>query len=219
MIRRAVLFDLDGTVLDTAPDLLVALNCLRERRGLGPFPLAGFRARVSRGARAMLGAGLPGFVDAGEDGQGLLVNEFLDAYQARIYRDTVLFPGMDGLLDSLARQGVPLAIVTNKPEAMACELLAAMNLARRFPVVLGGDSLAERKPHPLPVRTACERLGIEPAYAWMVGDDRRDIEAGRAAGCRTAAVDWGYAPEGEPGGWGADAVVSSPGELVALTGA
>ncbi len=217
--RAAVLFDLDGTVLDTAPDLLVALNLLRERRGLGPFPLTGFRARVSRGARAMLAAGLPGFVDAGDRGQADIVREFLAAYEGRIYRDTVMFPGMAEVLDTLAARGVALAIVTNKPEAMACELLHAMALAARFPVVLGGDSLGERKPHPLPVLTACARLEVEPGRALMVGDDHRDIEAGRAAGCGTVAVAWGYADAGELPGWEADTIIHSPAQLPALVGA
>lgn len=215
----AVLFDLDGTVLDTAPDLLHALNVLRERRDLAPFPLPGFRVRVSRGARAMLGAGLPGFVDADATQQAALVEEFLAAYTQRIYADTVLFPGMADALDRLQAHGLVFAIVTNKPEAMALDLLAAMDLRRRFPVILGGDSLRERKPHPLPLIEACTRLQVDPKQALMVGDDPRDIEAGRAAGCGTVAVAWGYAQAEELPGWNADAVIEHPAQLPALAGA
>lgn len=212
--RRAVLFDLDGTVLDTAPDLLRALNAMRARRDLPPLAESGFRPQVSLGARAMLGYGLPGFAEAGDGARQTLVREFLDTYQDDLHRHSALFPGMDALLDALEAQGVAMAIVTNKPEGMAVALLEALRLAPRFPVILGGDSLPERKPHPLPALTACARLGVDPRSAVFVGDDPRDIDCGRAAGCRTVAVRWGYGDNGDIGSWGADAVISRPLDLL-----
>ncbi len=215
---RAVLFDLDGTVLDTAPDLLRALNVLRERRGLPLLADEGFRLEISRGARAMLGHGLPGFADAADDQRHRLVDEFLAVYQDDVYRHSVLFPGMAAVMDALDAAGIAMAIVTNKPERMAVTLLEAMGLAPRFPVILGGDSLPERKPHPLPAIVACERLGVEPQAALFVGDDPRDIDCGRAAGCRSIAVRWGYTDAGDIDQWGADAIIAQPQDLLALTG-
>lgn len=213
---RAILFDLDGTVLDTAPDLLAAVNVVRAGRGLPPRILDGFRSQVSRGARAMLAAGLPGFAQAGPERQMADVHEFLAAYHGRVCHYSRLFDGMAQVLERCAARGLAMAIVTNKPEAMAVDLLAAMDLGRYFPVLLGGDSLAERKPHPLPVLTACQRLGVVPAQACMVGDDERDIGAGRAAGCTTVAVTWGYADPALLPDWRADVVIDRPGRLLEL---
>lgn len=215
----AVLFDLDGTVLDTAPDLLATMNTLRSRRGFPAIVLAGFREQVSRGARAMLGVGLPECADAQGGELAGLVDEFLVAYEGEIFRDTVLFPGMADTMDALDRLAIPMAIVTNKPVRMAQRLLDAMQLSARFAVLLGGDSLPERKPHPLPVFTACERLGVDPARALFVGDDARDVQAGAAAGCRTVAVSWGYVDAQSLPGWGSDAVIDHPAELLGLIGA
>lgn len=212
---EAVLFDLDGTLVDTAPDLLAAVNALRAGEGLAPMSLAGFRGQVSRGARAMLAAGIPAFADAGNEVQQAWVARLLASYGDRVYRHSTLFPGVAGLLDGLRRRGIAMAVVTNKPERMAVELLAAMGLAGDFPVVLGGDSLAERKPHPLPVLTACARLGVAPQASWFLGDDARDIEAGRAAGSLTVAVTWGYADPAEIAGWQADRVIDDPAHALA----
>ncbi|MBX3726924.1 MAG: phosphoglycolate phosphatase [Xanthomonadales bacterium] len=212
---EAVLFDLDGTLVDTAPDLLAAVNRLRAGEALPPAPLAGFRSQVSRGARAMLAAGIPAFAAADADRQADWVARLLAEYARQVCRDSVLFPGMAGLLEGLRGHGIALAVVTNKPERMAVELLAAMGLAADFPVVLGGDSLAERKPHPLPVLTACERLGVAPQATWFLGDDARDVEAGRAAGSLTVAVTWGYADPGEIAGWRADRVIDDPAQALA----
>lgn len=215
---RAVLFDLDGTVLDTAPDLLRAVNALRARRGLVALPEPGFRLEISRGARSMLSHGLPGFIEAGHDERLALIDEFLAVYQDDVYRDTVLFPGMAEVIDGLDQAGIVMAIVTNKPERMALALLEAMALTSRFPVILGGDSLSERKPHPLPALTACAQLGIDPGATLFVGDDPRDIDCGRAAGCRTVAVRWGYTDTADIEQWGADAIIAHPRELLALAG-
>lgn len=212
----AVLFDLDGTLLDTAPDLLVATNVVRARRGLAPIDMPLFRNTVSRGARAMLGVGLPGFASMAPEAQAELVQEFLDAYEQAVFRDTVLFPGMAQVLDHLDAAGIPMAIVTNKPARMTTQLLDAMALSRRFGSVIGGDSLLERKPHPLPVLTACNALGVEPARSLFIGDDVRDIAAGAAAGCRTVAAAWGYVEHDAWAEWRADHVAHAPLDLLAL---
>lgn len=213
----AVLFDLDGTLLDTAPDLLAVTNVLRARQDLPPILMNGFRETVSRGARAMLSVGLPDFPTIPAEEQARLVQDFLDIYEADVFRETVLFPGMADTLDALEAHGIALGIVTNKPVRMAEDLLAAMGLRARFGSLLGGDSLSQRKPHPLPVLTACGQLGVEPARALFLGDDARDIDAGKAAGCAAAiAVRWGYADADEIAQWSADAVVNQPQDLLAL---
>lgn len=214
--RVAVLFDLDGTLVDSAPDLLRAANRLRAARGLPPLALAGFRGQVSRGARAMLGVAFPDFPALPAPDQQALVGELLAAYAADLHADGGLFDGMAPVLDHLAARDVALGIVTNKPLSLAEALLAAMALRPRFGIVLGGDSLAERKPHPLPVLVACEALGVAPARTLFVGDDARDVAAGRAAGCRTVAVRWGYVDGEDLDAWGADAVIAEPAELPAL---
>lgn len=213
---HAVLFDLDGTVLDTAPDLLAALNGLRRQRSLEPAAMDGFRHLVSRGSRAMLDWGLPGFTGADEAGQRADIDDFLAIYLADVCSRTRLFDGMAALLDDLAERGLPLAVVTNKPILLAQQVLDHLDLSRRFGAILGGDSLARRKPDPLPVLAACQQLGVAPAQALMVGDDARDIVAGRAAGCTTIAVTWGYGSRDDIAGWQPDVVIDEPGQLLGL---
>lgn len=213
----AVLFDLDGTLLDTAPDLLAVTNILRARRGLPPIPMNGFRAQVSRGARAMLSVGLPDFTVMAAEQQARVVEEFLAVYEADVFNETALFPGMAETLNALQSQDIALGIVTNKPVRMAEDLLAGMGLRARFGSVLGGDSLSQRKPHPLPVLTACGQLRVAPTRTLFLGDDARDIEAGRAAACSASiAVRWGYADADEISRWPADAVIDHPRDLLTL---
>lgn len=212
----AVLFDLDGTVLDTAPDLLAALNGLRRRRGLDAVAMEGFRPLVSRGSRAMLDWGLPGFAGGDEARRRADVDEFLDLYLADVCSRSCLFPGMAGLLDELAARATPLAVVTNKPILLARQVLDELGLSHRFGAILGGDSLARRKPDPLPVLTACQQLGVAPGRALMVGDDERDVLAGRAAGCTTVAVTWGYGRRDDIDAWQPDAIIDEPAQLLVL---
>ena len=213
---EAVLFDLDGTVVDTAPDLLRAVNLLRWRRGLAAMPMAGLRGQVSQGSRAMLAAAIPQFELRPPETQAALVQELLAAYGADISCDSRPFAGVTAVLDALAARRMLLGIVTNKPVELARQLLRALGLEARFQVLIGGDSLAERKPHPLPVLTACARMGVDPVRAVFVGDDARDVQAGAAAGCRTVAVAWGYVDVDTLPHWGADAVIERPDELLAL---
>lgn len=209
--RGAVLFDLDGTLVDSAADLLHAANVLRARRGLEAFAMAPFRPFVSRGARAMLGASVPGFVATDE----ATVGEFLEIYSAALATHSRLFPGVPEMLDAIEAQGLRWGIVTNKAEGLARPLCAALGLLKRSSVLIGGDTLPERKPHPLPLLEACRRIEAAPVASLYLGDDPRDIEAARAAGLRGIAVDWGYFdPVFPPAAWGAQRVIGAPAHLL-----
>ncbi len=211
---KAVLFDLDGTLVDTAPDLLGALEDLRVELGLAALQTPLPAAVAARGGRGILTLGLPEIVDAAET----FLPRYLATYQRRIARASKPYPGIESLLDTLKMRGVACAIVTNKPEALARQLLDAIGWSSRFVSLVGGDTLPQRKPAAQPVLRACDEARVAPGEAVMVGDDIRDIEAGRAAGCeRTIACAYGYveAPELLPG-WGADAVAHTPEQLLAL---
>lgn len=209
---RAVLFDLDGTLLDTAPDLIAAANGLRALHGLAILPSSQFRASVSRGGRAILKAA---FAHLDEDERESLVLPFLNVYRENIAVGTILFPGFEETLHSLEAAHFRLGIVTNKPAWLTEALISAMGLAGRFSSILCGDSLPEQKPHPAPVLEACRQLGVKPEQALMVGDNKRDIDSARGAGAYSLAAAFGYT-EGEEAieQWGADAVIYSPLEIL-----
>lgn len=209
---EAVLFDLDGTLLDTAPDLIRAVNRLRASLGLDEVPVEQVRPFVSKGGKAMIQAA---FHDWDEARRDALLQPFLDFYREQIVVDTALFDGFEEALQALERQRMRLAIVTNKPAWLTLPVLAQTQLAHRFPVVISGDSLPEKKPHPAPVIEACRLLGIGTERAVMVGDDERDILSARAAGVRSIAVRFGYAGADEClDQWRADAVIDTPGGLI-----
>lgn len=204
---RAVLFDLDGTVLDSAPDMLAALNRLRQARGMAPMALAELRPHVSRGSRAMLAAGFAALDAAAREA---MVKPFLDAYEAELGRHGVAFDGVETLLAALEADGVRWGIVTNKPEYLAQLLLPLLGWQARCAVLIGGDTLAERKPHPLPLQVAAARVGVSVADCVYVGDDARDIEAARAAGMRSVVALWGYrGADEQPAHWGGDVMHAS----------
>ncbi len=209
---EAVLFDLDGTLLDTAPDLVRAANRLRSRHGLDVVPAHQVRPWVSKGGRAMIQAAFPDHEPAAWD---RMLPEFLALYREQIVVETRLFEGFEHTLSVLEKRGLALAIVTNKPAWLTEPVLAALGLAHRFAVVISGDTLAEKKPHPAPVLEACHRLAIAPARAVMVGDDQRDIESARAAGSHALAVSFGYAEAADQiENWGADGILDAPAELL-----
>ncbi len=209
--RGAVLFDLDGTLVDSAADLLHAANVLRARRGLEACAMPAFRPFVSRGARAMLGAALPDF----DPGDEATLAEFLEIYAGAVAAHSCLFPGVAPMLDAIESRGLRWGIVTNKAEGLARPLCAALGLLDRSGVLIGGDTLAERKPHPLPLLEACRRIEAAPMRSLYLGDDPRDIQAAHAAGLRGIAVDWGYFdPSFPPGEWGAQRVISAPAHLL-----
>lgn len=209
----AVLFDLDGTLADTALDLLGALNQLRLEHGHGPIPLSTLRPWVSKGGAAMLRAGFRERPDAPET----LISRFLEIYAANVAHHTRLFDGVYELLDLLDARGLPWGIVTNKPHFLTVPVLEALRLDGRAAVVVSGDTLPTKKPDPAGVLHACEALGVAPARAALVGDDRRDVDAALNAGAIAVIADWGYIGADEsPAAWGAHARIAAPLDFVAL---
>jgi len=208
-----VLFDLDGTLLDSAPDLYAALVVQCGEENISPPPYAPVRAVVSRGARAVLRCA---FEDRGEPAIEALVPRYLDIYQRVMGEQTTTFAGIDSLLERIETCGMRWGIVTNKAAFLTDDLLVRIGWGGRAHAVVAGDTLPVKKPDPAPVRLACERAGLKPTHGVFVGDDRRDIQAGAAAGLYTVAVCWGYLDGGDPHTWGADAVVDHPDQLAEL---
>lgn len=210
---RGVLFDLDGTLLDSAPDLYAALVAQCAEEGVPAPSYAPVREVVSRGARAVLRCA---FAERGEPALDGLVPRYLELYQRVMAQQTSAFEGVDELLARIEAQGLRWGIVTNKAAYLTDELVSRIGWADRASAVISGDTLPLKKPDPAPVLLACERAGLEPAHCLFVGDDRRDILAGNAAGLYTVAVSWGYLDGGDPHGWGADAVIDHPARLADL---
>lgn len=203
-----VLFDLDGTLLDSAPDMLATVNAMRAARSRGPMTIAELRPHVSKGARAMAAAAFPE-VDAGER-EGW-IPEFLTRYADELGRHGKPFDGIEAALEQLESAGTVWGIVTNKPEYLAQQLLPMLGWQDRCAVLIGGDTLARRKPDPLPLTVAVERLGVAPESCVYVGDDERDIIAARAAGMPSVVALWGYRLDGDdPALWGGDVLVDDP---------
>lgn len=211
----AVLFDLDGTLADTAPDLAAALNRLRAERGLAELPVAAVRPYASMGARGLLNVG---FGLAPEDaGYTELRDAFLEHYAGELCVHTRLFPEMNELLAALEARGLRWGIVTNKVARFTDRIVTALGLSERVSCVVSGDTTEHTKPHPDPLLHAAMQLGLAPARCCYVGDDLRDVQAARAAGMRSVAVEYGYhgvANDG-PRSWSADAVIARPLELLA----
>ncbi|MGB5939601.1 MAG: phosphoglycolate phosphatase [Rhodanobacter sp.] len=210
---QGVLFDLDGTLLDSAPDLYAALLAQCTEEGVPPPPYAPVREVVSRGARAVLRCA---FAARGEPALEALVPRYLQLYQDVMAQQTRTFDGVDELLARIEAHGLRWGIVTNKAGFLTDELVARIGWGGRASAVVSGDTLAVKKPDPAPVLLACERAGVTPARSLFVGDDRRDIQAGAAAGLYTVAVSWGYLDGGDPNAWGADKVLDHPAELAEL---
>lgn len=202
----AVLFDLDGTVADSAPDLAGAANEQRALHGLAPLPFERLRPVGGSGARGMVGVAFG--LKPGDEGYDALRTEFLSIYERRLLQSTAIFAHMHEVLDALERSALPWGIVTNKALRMAEPLLAGLNLRQRAAVLIGGDSTPYTKPHPEPLLEAARRLQLAPQRCAYIGDDHRDMQAGRAAGMAVAAAAWGYLGESTPiAQWGADAIV------------
>ena len=210
---HAVLFDLDGTLVDSALDLGGAGNDLRERRGLPPLPLEVFRPLTGTGARCMLRVAL-GTTPEDADFEALK-DEYLAIYATRLTRLTRVFDAMAPVLDALDAAALPWGIVTNKHSRFAEPVVAGTGLATRSRVLVCGDTTARAKPFPDPLLEAARRLAVDPAHCLYVGDDLRDIQAGRAAGMGTVAAAWGYLGDGEPiEAWGADHLARTPAGLL-----
>lgn len=208
----AVLFDLDGTLADTAPDLGAAVNALLREEGLADKPLPLLRPYTSQGVRGLLKAGFG--IDGNDPSYERRAQRFLDLYHERLCRETSLFSGVAELLDTLEEHGLGWGIVTNKRSRFTNPLVAQLGLTPRTNCVVSGDTTAEAKPSPLPILHACQLLACRPERTWYIGDDRRDIVAGKAAGCFTVAVSYGYLGDGGPiDTWEADLIVDHPAEL------
>lgn len=209
---RLALFDLDGTLADTARDMANALNILRERHRKDAIPFRSLRPHVSNGTPALLRIGFG--CTPGEDRFEELRKDFLDVYEKNICVYSGLFPGMRSLLDQCIESGMYWGIVTNKPEYLTNLLVDRLGLADSAVCIIGGDSLPQRKPHPLPIRHACGLTDVSPENCIFVGDSIRDIQAGSRAGVDTLAVTYGYIPPGdEPQSWGADFIVDTVPEM------
>ncbi|MBD1551399.1 N-acetylmuramic acid 6-phosphate phosphatase MupP [Pseudomonas typographi] len=212
MKLRAVLFDMDGTLLDTAPDFIAICQAMREARGLPPVDEQRVREVISGGARAMVSATFALLPDAAEF--EALRLEFLERYQAGCAVHTRPFDGMEQLLADIEHAHLPWGVVTNKPVRFAEPIMQQLGLAQRSKVLVCPDHVTRSKPDPEMLLLACQQLGLPPQSVLFIGDDLRDIEAGRAAGTRTAAVRFGYIhPYDNPGHWGADVVVDTPQQL------
>ncbi|MET0265703.1 MAG: HAD-IA family hydrolase [Duganella sp.] len=210
---RAILFDLDGTLADTAPDLAAAVNLLRSARGLPPTDYALLRPTASAGARGMIGVAFG--LKPEDDGYLALRDGFFDNYQAAIAVHSTLFDGVPALLAGIEQAGLQWGVVTNKPERFTNPLLPLIGLGHAA-CAISGDTTAHPKPHPAPLLAAAAQLGLAPEHCWYVGDDRRDIEAGKAAGMPTIAAAWGYCGAVEPLQWQADVVLEHPQQLLSL---
>ncbi len=209
---QAILFDLDGTLADTAPDLAQALNKLRLERGMEPAPYESLRPYASAGARGLIGAGL-GLTPEAAEYEALRI-AFLNNYEATIAVHSRLFEGVPELLAQLDRSGIAWGIVTNKAMRFTDPLVPLIGLEHAACVV-SGDTTPHAKPHPAPLLEAARRMGVAPSDCVYVGDDLRDVVAGRAAGMCTLAAGWGYLGEGEPiDRWGADDVLATPLQLL-----
>ena len=214
-VPRVVLFDLDGTLVDSAPDLAGAGNEMRLQRGLPALPYEQLRPMVGSGARGMVGVALQ--VTPGDPEFATLRDEFLARYEARLTRESRIFDAVVPVLSALDSAAIRWGIVTNKVARYTHPVVQGLGLASRAAVVICGDSTPHSKPHPAPLLEAARRLGVAPDECVYVGDDLRDVQAGRAAGMRTVVAAWGYiGADIQPIDWQADALLQQPGELLAL---
>lgn len=212
-----VLFDLDGTLIDSAPDLAGAANAMRLARGMEALSIEALRPMVGAGARGMVRLAFG--VQPGEPDYEELRREFLDRYEHASLVHTAVFERMHPVLAQLDARSRPWGIVTNKAERFTHRIVDGLDLKQRAVVVVCGDTTPHSKPHPAPLLEAARRAGANAADCVYVGDDARDIQAGRAAGMATLAAAWGYLGQGEPiEAWGADAVLSEPDALLIWLG-
>lgn len=214
---NAVLFDLDGTLIDTAPDFIAVLQQMLAERHRPPVEREKIRAAVSQGSKAVVALGFADQFPVDSAEFEATRQDFLQRYLARIADESRLFPGMDALLTDLEKRGIPWGIVTNKPSLYTHALLKALALDKRCQVAICPDMVTHTKPHPEPMLKAASTLNIQPKKCLYVGDHRRDIDAGKNAGMTTVAAAWGYILEGESAfDWQADYTVATVAELARL---
>ena len=211
---NAVFFDLDGTLVDTAPDMVAVLQALQRQHGIEPVSYALGRSNVSNGAMGLLSVGFPELdVEFGDD----MHQQYLEHYAQAICVESRIFPGLEDLLDQLDDAGCPWGIVTNKPEQLTAPLLAELGIGERSSCTVCGDTLAVRKPDPAPLLLACDLVGVDASNAIYVGDAERDIEAGQRAGMATIAAAFGYITEDDdPREWDADVIATTTEELAQI---
>jgi len=210
----ALLFDLDGTLLDSAPDLVESLNWVRGSEGLAPLKVTAMSRFVSHGAAGLLEAGMPA---ADQAQRAIWKQKFLTHYADNSYVHSTLYPEIPELIEYLSVVNIPWGIVTNKTEALTLPILRSAGLLQQASCVVCGDTLSRSKPHPDPVLLACQIIGVEPAETLLAGDDARDLQAGYAAGTMTAAVHYGYGShELHDAAFSRSLRVSAPGEFIRL---
>lgn len=213
--KTGILFDLDGTLADTAPDLAFALNETLKLNGKQTLPFESIRPVVSHGGIALIKLGF-GFGPEAENYETVR-QQLLDIYLENIARETVLFPGTEELLETLEKNNHPWGVITNKPGWLTNPLMDALNLSHRAACIVSGDTTSKNKPHPEPMYYACEQANLVPEECVYVGDAERDIAAGRAAGMTTVAALFGYLLEDDnPDDWNADHFINHPLELLKL---
>ena len=213
MMIQAILFDLDGTFADTAPDLAAALNHTRATRRLPPLPLEIIRPQASHGSRGLLKTGFGIEPDAPD--YDTLRDIFLDCYERNICVHTRLFDGMAELVAGLEQRGIKWCIVTNKPHRYTVPLMQALGYAERAACLISGDTCAHAKPHPDPLLKACEIIGVTPEQCLYLGDDLRDMQAANAAAMRGIIARYGYiSDDAQLDSWGAHGVIDAPTELL-----
>ena len=212
---EAVLFDLDGTLIDTAPDFVRVVNLLRQEDNLPPLAASLVRAQVSNGARALITLAFD--IKEGDAGFAEKLQQLLDLYLSNLAEESALFDGLDELLEVLEQQNIPWGIVTNKPRLYTVPLLEGLNLTERCAVVICPDDVTHKKPHPEPLLMACKAINASPNKTLYVGDHIRDIASGNSAQNSTIAVSWGYIDEGEDLNlWSADHIIHTSEELLQL---
>ncbi len=210
---RTVLFDLDGTLADTAPDLAFALNELLTEQNKPTLPIDQIRSVVSHGGKAIIELGFGNASDVSEF--EVLRKRFLHIYQENLTNQTTLFPGMDELLTRIETNNLSWGIVTNKPAWLTSPLMKQLNLTNRAASIISGDTLPQRKPHPAPMLLACKETGSKAAECLYVGDAERDILAGNNAGMKTLVALYGYIGANDtPDSWNADGSINHPLEVL-----
>ncbi len=206
---KGILFDLDGTLADTAPDLAYALNTLRKEQQFAPLPYQEIRPVVSHGSRGLLRLGFN--IEPGHVSYEYLRQRLLEIYNAHLTYKTQLFPGMAAVLQVLEERGIKWGVVTNKPAWLTDPLVTGLGLGERAACIVSGDSTANSKPHPEPLLYACDKIGLQNTQCLYIGDAHRDIEAGNSAGMKTLVALFGYLGEDDaPESWQADGMIERP---------